>query len=769
MQSVYFESADMERAWLDYTGRFRAQSNFASRAARPFGDPEESEKSQDRFAVGAGNAALHKRWREARGRSSGYADAEHPFRHQGSADLNLYKLFLEATHALLRTGGRLGLLIPSGIYSDYGTGALRGLFLERCHWEWLFGFENREGVFPIDGRFKFNPIVVEKGGTTDAIRTAFMRRNLNDWERAEELATPYTRAQITQFSPKTRAILEIQSRRDLAILEKIYANGLLLGDERSNGWEIQYSTEFHMTNDSRLFPPRQQWEAEGYRPDEYSRWLLGDWRPISELWAKLGVDPSHPEPAEIEVEKWLFETAPAMNRREIEPRFVHGHLLKPGDVARTDWRSRCAPPPYDGLPVPRADIPPGVVLSRDGAGWIREVEVRESALPLHQGIMVQPFIPSARGWISGTGLRAKWDYGSLDNPQWNPQFLVKRTVAIRKGSGWSRARLGYREVARSTDARSFIGAVLPSFPSGHKVPILHVGDDAPDGVANAAALFNSLLFDWLVRQRLGAAALAWYVLAECALPRPTEMPRLLSLVDRLNFSARPFAAIQTARAAHAPAALCPGERIRLRSILDAVVCTLYGCDSNDLRYILRDCDLPTGDVSTRSRRAAAFDPRGFWRVDRDKDPELRHPVLALIALHDLEAKIQEARDDRDKGIDAFLNQNHGEGWLLPETLRLADYGLGHDDRARHPQPVASRLGPRFFDWQLTQTPEESHRESHLHARNLLGEHRYRHLLEDIQRRDARYEPTEADLPHAAEPTAQYGPATTKNPKPGKLF
>ena len=43
---------------------------------------------------------LHRRWRVARRRSTGFADPQHPFRHQGSADLNLYKLFLEAAHAL---------------------------------------------------------------------------------------------------------------------------------------------------------------------------------------------------------------------------------------------------------------------------------------------------------------------------------------------------------------------------------------------------------------------------------------------------------------------------------------------------------------------------------------------------------------------------------------------------------------------------------------------------------------------------------------------
>ena len=75
--------------------------------------------------------------------------------------------------------------------------------------------------------------------------------------------------------------------------------------------------------------------------------------------------------------------------------------------------------------------------------------------------------------------------------------------------------------------------------------------------------------------------------------------------------------------------------------------------------------------------------------------------------------------------------------MLPETLRLADYGLGHDERARHPQPVASRLGPRFHDWQLAQSAGESWRECHLHARNLLGVHDYARLLvEVIERRAA---------------------------------
>ncbi len=62
--------------------------------------------------------------------------------------------------------------------------------------------------------------------------------------------------------------------------------------------------------------------------------------------------------------------------------------------------------------------------------------------------------------------------------------------------------------------------------------------------------------------------------------------------------------------------------------------------------------------------------------------------------------------------------------MLPETLRLADHGLGHDERASQPQPVASRLGPRFLDWQLAQTPEESWAECERHARAILGDEEF---------------------------------------------
>ena len=726
MQSRYFADAVVERYWLHYNGQFACSSNWMKHTRDPFGDPETSETT-GRFSIARGhdNLLLHDRWRKARSRSCGFGDPQHPFRHRGEGKAYTYKLFLEAVHSLLKSTGRLGFVVPSGLYSDNGTGALRRLFLDHCHWEWLFGIENRDKIFPIDSRFKFNPIVVQKGGTTEAIRTAFMRRSVDDWERADDLATPYTRAQVERFSPRSHAILEIQSQRDLEILEKIYANSVLLGEDGPDGWGIRYAQgDFNMTSDSRLFPPRPQWEATGYRPDEYSRWLLGDWRPIQELWAEMGVDPSKLQPGEIELEDWLFDTTAGPERRQAEARFVHGHLLKPGDVARTNWRVRCAQPPYDRLPIARAAIPAGVILSRGGGTWIREENIEDTALPLYEGRMIGQFDFSQKGWVNGKGRTAVWREIPWESKQIEPQFLIRAAdYESASPSPWS-PKLTHMNVGSATNMRSAIGSFIDGMPAGHSAPTFHLS--RVDRCLTLTAVFNSITFDFITRSRVTGLHLDYHVLEQNPLPRLSESAAsaIVLIARKLCLAARRFAprSLELARGESERWALAGSERLRLWAALDALVAVSFGLDFDELSRILKDCDrnVPTA--------RAGLDPKGFWRVNKDEDPELRQTVLTLAAFHELEARIEAAGGDRELGIEACLVQNDGEGWMLPETLRLADYGLGHDDRARRPQVVARRLGPRFYDWQLAQAADETVRECHLHARNLLGADGYARLI-----------------------------------------
>ena len=701
-QTDFFGNPGVEEEWLDYNADFRAQSNFVGASSNAFGDPD-TDGGAGTFAIGRGRASadLHRRWRDARAASRGFVDPAHPFRHQGAADLNLYKLFLEQAHALLRPGGRLGFIVPSGLYSDHGTGDLRRLFLDWCQWEWLFGFENRDKIFDIHRSFKFNPVVVQKGGTTRAIRTAFMRRRLEDWEAAEALATPYAREQVERFSPRSKAIIEIQSRRDLEILEKIYANSVLLGDDGPDGWGITYAREFDMTNDSKLFPPRPKWEAEGYRPDEYSRWLKGNWRPIEELWRELGVDPSHVVLIDGDCERRI--TAP--------------------DVQRTEWRLRCAQPPYDRLPIPRPDIPAGIILSREADAWVKESRIEDTALPVYGAKNFDLFDFSTKGWVSGKGRGSVW--APIDHPKSiDPEYLMGSTDFDRSSvtSDWRSARLLFKDIATAIHQRTFVCSLVPPLPAINASPSLSIAH--PWDVTCLACQLGSFALDFVARLRIGYLHLNYFVIEELPLIPPASVMGSERTLSKLALSLCGVSALSApvwaSRRSDTPLAwrqswsVTDCERLRLRCALDAVMASLYSVSVGWLRQILEACDLPTKALAT----AGHLNPKGFWRVDKNKDPELRHTVLTLVASADLEDKIRAAGGDREKGIEAFLNQNDGDGWMLPETIRLADYGLGRDERAKHPQPVAIRLGARFYDWQLVQTAEESWQECEIHAKNL---------------------------------------------------
>lgn len=229
-QLDYFRARpDLEHDWIAYNANLKGMSNWAKYVGKPFGDrvtEDKNGKKKHDLNLGSGrnsfesSAAVHKKWLQQRKKHKGFADTAHPFLHQGSADLNTYKLFLEQSHALLRGQGRLGMIVPSGIYTDKGTTDLRELFLGQCDWQWLFGFENREGIFDIHRSFKFCPLIVQKGGQTEAIRAAFMHRNVDDWEQAERHVLAYPRARVEEFSPYSKAILEIRSEQDLRVLQR---------------------------------------------------------------------------------------------------------------------------------------------------------------------------------------------------------------------------------------------------------------------------------------------------------------------------------------------------------------------------------------------------------------------------------------------------------------------------------------------------------------------------------------------------------------------
>jgi hypothetical protein len=268
-KELFGASEPDERAWVGYNAELKAKSNWVKNVGNPWGD---GAGETARFALGRGRSAdgLHERWGGVRATRRAYADPDHPCRHQGSGDINTYKLFLEQSHTLLRCGGRLGMLVPSGIYSDLGSRDLRTLFLERCRWDWLYTFQNERFVFKgVAHIIKIAAVGLAKGGKTDRVYTRFrlgpggspevgeLEDDITDLARF--LAVP--RERLAQFSPDTRAFVELRTARDLRLLERLYESGVLLGSDSK--WALVYAREFDMTKAARASTPRAQLDVAG--------------------------------------------------------------------------------------------------------------------------------------------------------------------------------------------------------------------------------------------------------------------------------------------------------------------------------------------------------------------------------------------------------------------------------------------------------------------------------------------------------------------------
>jgi hypothetical protein len=264
---------NMADQWDQYTARFKALANWARSAFDPF---------DIGLARGKEGASLAAVWAKRRQERVGFADAEHPFRLQGSADLNSYKMFAEVFWGLLQPNGCLGVILPTGIYSDFGTKDLREALLFKGRLSFLYAFQNEKRVFAAAHHAgKQVAVFAFKGGTTEAFRSRF-RMGVGDSPEAHEIpddvlrndqaAMVFTPNDIRLNSPKTLSLVELRSGRDLSIFRKIFSHSIRIGDEMP-GWEIAYTREFDMTNDSKYFPPLEKWEAKGYKPDVFGHWI----------------------------------------------------------------------------------------------------------------------------------------------------------------------------------------------------------------------------------------------------------------------------------------------------------------------------------------------------------------------------------------------------------------------------------------------------------------------------------------------------------------
>ncbi|MCS6888938.1 MAG: hypothetical protein NZQ09_12095, partial [Chloroflexus sp.] len=205
---------------------------------------------------------------------------------------------------------------------------------------------------------------------------------------------------------------------------------------------------------------------------------------------------------------------------------------------------------------------------------------------------------------------------------WVPAAEVEKRLAGRWERQWL---LGWRDITNATNERTAIFSLLPRVGVGGTAYLmLFTGDVPVTRVACLMAVVNSLVFDYVTRQKIGGTHLNIMYLTQLPVLPPSAfsaddlrviVPRVVELVYTA-WDMRPFAADvwaeagddirqaiwQRWRACHGavagdeqtvppPFRWDDERRAQIRAELDARIARRYGLSRDELRYILDPADV----------------------------------------------------------------------------------------------------------------------------------------------------------------------------------
>ncbi|MDI1309175.1 MAG: Eco57I restriction-modification methylase domain-containing protein [Methylotenera sp.] len=196
----------------------------------------------------------------------------------------------------------------------------------------------------------------------------------------------------------------------------------------------------------------------------------------------------------------------------------------------------------------------------------------------------------------------KADIDSYPTPQY---WVATSDIANDEQREWA---IGFRDIARATDMRTMIAAIVPTVAAGNTLPlVLSDNVDYAEWAPLLLANFNSLAFDYIARQKTQSTHLNWYIVEQLPLIKPEQFGALLShqtksrqtIADfirgevlHLSYTAHdlaPFARdlgyVKDGKVG-APFVWDETDRLHRQCRLDALFFNLYGIHRDDASYML---------------------------------------------------------------------------------------------------------------------------------------------------------------------------------------
>jgi len=251
--------------------KLQEQEWFASRRPDIANATNASQRRRMIAALAYEDASLYSAFLEDLRKAEGES---HLIRHSeryplcGRGDVNTYAIFAENTRLILKSTGRVGYIVPSGIATDDTTKYFFRNLMETYTLASLYSFENEEFIFPAvhhATRFCLLTITGSKRPQKVADFVFFARQTsyLQDAERHFSLSAK----DIALLNPNTRTCPIFRSKRDFELTKAIYNRVPILFKEdpiEDNPWGIKFLRMLDMTNDSHLFRGQEQLRTEGW-------------------------------------------------------------------------------------------------------------------------------------------------------------------------------------------------------------------------------------------------------------------------------------------------------------------------------------------------------------------------------------------------------------------------------------------------------------------------------------------------------------------------
>ncbi|MDF5727253.1 MAG: N-6 DNA methylase [Rhizonema sp. PD38] len=238
-------------------------------------------------------------------------------------------------------------------------------------------------------------------------------------------------------------------------------------------------------------------------------------------------------------------------------------------------------------------------------------EAGNDLVPLYEAKMFHQFTHRWATYTNSGDIRDLTDVEKGDTSfSVQPRYWVSRVeVKNRLADKWKKDwLLGFRRICRSTDERTAIFSLVSQVGFGDSVFLIASALDHPSLVSCLYACLNSLVFDFVTRQKLGGTNFSFFILKQLPILPPETYTQeniefITTRVLELVYTAwdmQPFA--KDMGCDREPFIWNSNRRALLRAELDAYYAKLYGLTRDELRYILDPADVYGEDFPSETFR-----------------------------------------------------------------------------------------------------------------------------------------------------------------------